>query len=66
MSCKIFGIAIKSLKESDMVVTQPSNNFGRYSFSKIEFENSNTTILKSKNNNFKMFPTAMSIEEITY
>ncbi|AES70934.1 hypothetical protein MTR_3g065070 [Medicago truncatula] len=29
LPCTILGSATKRLKESDMVVTQPSNNFGR-------------------------------------
>ncbi|KEH17484.1 hypothetical protein MTR_0012s0220 [Medicago truncatula] len=46
MSCTIFGSATKRLKESDLVVTQPSINFGR----KQNLENQNTTVWKSKNN----------------
>jgi hypothetical protein len=40
------GSATKRLKESDLVVTQPSNNFGRLT----EFGNPNLTVWKSKNN----------------
>jgi len=29
LSCTILGSATKRLKENDLVVTQPSNNFGR-------------------------------------
>ncbi|AES94666.1 hypothetical protein MTR_5g016990 [Medicago truncatula] len=29
LSCKILDSATKRLKESDLIVTQPSNNFGR-------------------------------------
>ncbi|AES69369.1 phytoene synthase [Medicago truncatula] len=29
LSCTILGSATKRLKESDLVVTRPSNNFGR-------------------------------------
>ncbi|KEH27338.1 hypothetical protein MTR_5g005640 [Medicago truncatula] len=29
LPCTILGSATKRLKESDLVVTQPSNNFGR-------------------------------------
>ncbi|AET02631.1 hypothetical protein MTR_8g044920 [Medicago truncatula] len=29
LSCTMLGSATKRLKESDLVVTQPSNNFGR-------------------------------------
>jgi hypothetical protein len=34
LPCTSLGSAKKRLKDSDMVVTQPSNNFGRYSFKK--------------------------------
>jgi len=34
LPCTILGSATKRLKESDLVVTQPSNNFGKYSLSK--------------------------------
>jgi len=44
LSCTTLGSATKRLKESGLIVTQPSNNFDRYSFSKIEFENPNTTV----------------------
>jgi len=37
LSCTILGSATKRLIESDLVVTQPSNNFDRYSHIKIEF-----------------------------
>jgi len=30
LSCTILDSVTKRLKESDMVVTQPSNNFGKY------------------------------------
>jgi len=58
LPCTILCSAAKRIKESDLVVTQPSNNFGRYSFLKIEFGN-------PKNNNFKVLRSAVSPEEVT-
>ena len=44
LSCTTLGSATKRLKESDLFVTQPSNSFGRYSYSRKEFENPNTIV----------------------
>jgi len=47
LSCTILDSTTKCLKESDLVMTQPSNKILSF---KIEFENPNTTVWKSKNN----------------
>jgi len=46
LSCTILDSATKRLKESDLVVTQPSKQLRWI----IKFENPNTTVWKSKNN----------------
>jgi len=53
LPCIILNSATKRLKENNLVVTQPNNIFGKYFFVlfKIDFDNSNTTVQKSNNNN---------------
>jgi hypothetical protein len=38
LPCTTLGSATKRLKESDLIVTRPSNNFSRYSFTKRNLE----------------------------
>jgi len=62
LPCTILGSVTKRLKESDLVVIQPSKQLQWI----IKFGNLNTTVWKSKNNNFKTFIYVMSTEEVTY
>jgi hypothetical protein len=66
LPCTILGIATKRIKESDLVVTQPSNNFGRLYNLEIQiqhFGNPKTTVIESGLENCFLLETKVNLAQ---